>query len=228
MYKCFFSVNVFRRFHYDNQTVSREFPLEYRHIKNLPESSRAHTDRTNFQLYLLMLNRIVLRNRRSTDLHKYLFQQMLPGDGASTFKPVAPGMKSTLAKYAHKSMISLLSTSLVNIYDKDEVPRRADYNFSSYHCSLFWSTALFTGGKISSNVREESQSWRSPWKGSARYLDLDYLPLRRCWEQNIEIMIPQQCITTNSIHLIMTSTKPQSFPLYRCHCCFLLWFNRLW
>lgn len=51
----------------------------------------------------------MLQNRRSTELHKCLFQQMLPDDDASTFKPVAPGMKSTLAKYAHKSMTSLLN-----------------------------------------------------------------------------------------------------------------------
>lgn len=45
---------------------------------------------------------------------------MLPDDDASTFKPVAPEMKSTLAKYAHKSMTSLLNTSPLNVYDKDE------------------------------------------------------------------------------------------------------------
>lgn len=102
--------------------------------------------------------------------------------------------------------------------------RRADYKVPS-HCSLFWSTALFPGGKLSPNVGEELQSW----KGSARYLDLDYPPSPRCWEQNIEIMIPHKCITTILIHLIMTSTaNPQSFPLYRRHCCFLLWFYRLW
>lgn len=77
---------------------------------------------------------------------------MLPDDDASTFKPVAPGMKSTLAKYAHKSMTSLLNTSLLNVYDEDEASRRADYKVPS-HCSLFWSTALFPGGKLPMSER---------------------------------------------------------------------------
>lgn len=56
-----------------------------------------------------------------------------------TFKPVAPVMKSTFAEYAHKSKISLQNTSLLNIYDTDEVCWQADYKVSAIPVPYFES-----------------------------------------------------------------------------------------
>lgn len=121
-----FSVNVFRWFHFDNQTVSTVASLQSFGTSNTFPS--LVTVQKFCCICSCSLHQIVLKNRRSTELHKSLFQQKLP-DKASTFKPVAPVMKSTLAKSAHKSMISLQScnTSLLNVLGKDEVCWRADY-----------------------------------------------------------------------------------------------------